>query len=60
MTKQLLALVCAVAFAWFIHPQSAVSQLFTTSPAVVQQSSKDIKIIFHADRSGKSELINAT
>lgn len=60
MTKELLALVCAVAFAWFIHPQNAVSQLFTTSPAVVQQSSKDIKIIFHADRSGKSELINAT
>lgn len=60
MTKHLLAVLTAMAFAWFIAPQHAQSQLFTTQPAVVQQSSENVKIIFHAGLSDKAELKSAT
>ena len=59
MIKHLLA-VLTLALACVIAPEKAVAQLFTTSPEIVQAGTKNLKIYFHADRSGKQELINAS
>ena len=59
MIKHFLA-VLITALACAVVPQCAVAQLFTTSPDIVQPGTKNLKIYFHASRSGKQELINAT
>lgn len=59
MIKHVVA-VLLVACACVLTPLSAVAQLFTTSPAIVQPSEKNLKIYFHSGLSGKQELINAT
>lgn len=58
MIKHVMA-VLLLALAYTAQPISAVAQLFTTSPAIVQPSEKNLKIYFHSDLSGKQELKNA-
>ncbi len=48
-----------LAFACMGTPLTAVAQLFTTSPAIVQPNEKNLKIYFHTNLSGKQELQNA-
>lgn len=59
MTKHLLA-VLVMALAWLSAPYAAVAQIFTTSPAIVQNDTRDLKIFFHPEQSGKTELQTAT
>lgn len=53
MKKKLFALVaflCSVAF-------GASAAMFESSPAIMQESSQNVKIIFHADQSGVEKLM---
>lgn len=36
----------------------AVAQIFTSSPAILQESSKNVTITFHADKAGVAALNN--
>ena len=56
MIKHLLA-VLTLALACVLAPEKAVAQLFTTSPEIVQAGTKNLKIYFHAARSGKQNIV---
>lgn len=55
--KKLLHFFVALSF---LVPSSVSAAIFSSSPKILQESSKDVKIIFNAAESGKTNLKNAS